>query len=51
MLGVDYTILTLTICRCPRTLVREIRYQGNLVGSPYQTTVSNRTAASMTASS
>jgi hypothetical protein len=41
MLGVDYTILTPDNQPVSATLVREIRYQGNLVGSPYQTTVSN----------
>ena len=41
MLGMDYTILTPDNKPVPATLVREIRYQGNLVGSPYQTTVSN----------
>jgi hypothetical protein len=40
-LGVDYTILTPDNQPVSATLVREIRYQGNLVGSPYQTTVSN----------
>jgi len=41
MLGVDYTILTPENVPVSATLVREIRYQGNLVGSPYQTTVTN----------
>ena len=41
MLGVDYTILTPENAPVSATLVREIRYQGNLVGSPYQTTVTN----------
>ena len=41
MLGVDYTILTPDNMPVSATLVREIRYQGNLVGSPYQTTVTN----------
>jgi len=41
MLGVDYTILTPENVPVSATLVREIRYQGSLVGSPYQTTVSN----------
>jgi uncharacterized membrane protein len=41
MLGMDYTILTPDNMPVSATLVREIRYQGNLVGSPYQTTVSN----------
>ncbi len=41
MLGVDYTILTPDNMPVSATLVREIRYQGNLLGSPYQTTVTN----------
>jgi len=41
MLGVDYTILTPDNQPVSANLVREIRYQGNLVGSPYQTTVTN----------
>jgi hypothetical protein len=41
MLGVDYTILTPDNMPVSATLVREIRYQGNPVGSPYQTTVTN----------
>jgi len=41
MLGVDYTILTPDNMPVSATLVREIRYQGSLVGSPYQTTVTN----------
>ena len=41
MLGVDYTILTPDNAPVSATLVREVRYGGNLVGSPYQTTVSN----------
>jgi len=40
-LGVDYTILTPDNQPVSANLVREIRYQGNLVGSPYQTTVTN----------
>ena len=40
-LGVNYTILTPDNTPVSATLVREIRYQGNLVGSPYQTTVTN----------
>ena len=40
-LGVDYTILTPDNTPVSATLVREIRYQGSLVGSPYQTTVTN----------
>jgi hypothetical protein len=41
MLGMDYTILTPDNMPVSATLVREIRYQGSLVGSPYQTTVTN----------
>jgi hypothetical protein len=41
MLGVDYTILTPDNAPVSATLVREIRYQGSPVGSPYQTTVTN----------
>jgi hypothetical protein len=41
MLGVNYTILTPENVPVSATLVREIRYQGSLVGSPYQTTVTN----------
>ena len=41
VLGVDYTILTPDNVPVSATLVREIRYQGNPVGSPYQTTVTN----------
>ena len=40
-LGVDYTILTPDNQPVSANLVREIRYHGNLVGSPYQTTVTN----------
>ncbi len=40
-LGMNYTILTPDNQPVSVTLVREIRYQGNLVGSPYQTTVTN----------
>jgi hypothetical protein len=40
-LGMNYTILTPDNQPVSATLVREIRYGGNLVGSPYQTTVSN----------
>ena len=40
-LGMNYTILTPDNAPVSVTLVREIRYQGNLVGSPYQTTVTN----------
>jgi predicted small secreted protein len=41
MLGMDYTILTPENMPVSATLVREIRYGGSLVGSPYQTTVTN----------
>jgi len=41
MLGVDYTILTPENMPVSATLVREMRYQGSPVGSPYQTTVTN----------
>jgi hypothetical protein len=41
LLGANYTILTPDNMPVSATLVREIRYQGNLVGSPYQTTVTN----------
>ena len=37
----DYTILTPDNTPVSANLVREIRYQGNPVGSPYQTTVTN----------
>jgi hypothetical protein len=40
-LGMNYTILTPNNAPVSVTLVREIRYGGNPVGSPYQTTVSN----------
>jgi hypothetical protein len=40
-LGMNYTILTPANSPVSVSLVREIRYNGNLVGSPYQTTVSN----------
>ena len=40
-LGVDYTILTPDNQPVSATLEREIRYQGNLVGSPHRTTVTN----------
>ena len=40
-LGMNYTILTPDNQPVSATLVREIRYQGNLLGSPYQTTVTN----------
>ncbi len=41
LLTADYTILTPENVPVSATLVREIRYGGNLVGSPYQTTVTN----------
>jgi len=41
MLGVDYTILTPENVPVSATLVREIWYNGSLVGSPYETTVTN----------
>ena len=41
MLGVDYTILTPENVPVSAILVREIRYNGSLVGSPYETTVTN----------
>ncbi len=40
-LGMTYTILTPANTPVSVTLVREVRYQGQMVGSPYQTTVSN----------
>jgi hypothetical protein len=40
-LGMDYTILTPSNQMVPVTLVREVRYQGRTIGSPYQTTVNN----------
>ena len=40
-LGVNYTILTPDNTPVSANLVREVRYQGNMVGSPYQTTVTN----------
>jgi len=40
-LSVSYTLLTPDNVPVSVTLVREIRYAGNLVGQPYQTTVSN----------
>ena len=40
-LSVNYTILTPDNVPVSVTLVREIRYGGNLLGQPYQTTVSN----------
>jgi hypothetical protein len=41
MLSTDYTILTPDNAPVSATLVREIRYGGSLLGSPYQTTVTN----------
>ena len=40
-LGMNYTILTPDNAPASVTLVREIRYGGSPVGSPYQTTVTN----------
>jgi hypothetical protein len=40
-LSADYTILTPGNMPVNATLVREIRYQGSMVGSPYQTQVTN----------
>jgi hypothetical protein len=40
-LGADYTILTPDNMPVSATLTREIRYGGNLLGSPYQTAVTN----------
>lgn len=40
-LGMNYTILTPDNAPTSVTLVREIRYGGSPVGSPYQTTVTN----------
>ncbi len=40
-LWVAYTILTLSNTPVSMTLTREVRYGGNLLGQPYQTTVSN----------
>ncbi len=40
-LGIDYTILTPSEAPVSLNLVREVRYQGQLLGQPYQTTVSN----------
>jgi hypothetical protein len=40
-LGMNYTILTPANSPVSVTLVREIRYGGSPVGSPYQTTVTN----------
>jgi hypothetical protein len=40
-LGMNYTILTPSNTPISVTLVREMRLNGSMVGSPYQTTVSN----------
>ena len=40
-LGMTYTILTPSNLPVSVTLVREVRYNGQLLGQPYQTTVSN----------
>jgi hypothetical protein len=40
-LGMTYTILTPANAPVSVTLVREVRFNGQMVGSPYQTTVSN----------
>lgn len=40
-LGMQYTILTPSNAPVSVTLVREVRYNGQLLGQPYQTTVSN----------
>ena len=40
-LGMQYTMLTPAGEPASLTLVREVRYQGQLVGQPYQTTVSS----------
>ncbi|MCX5892163.1 MAG: hypothetical protein NTW80_04180 [Deltaproteobacteria bacterium] len=40
-LGMQYTILTPDNAPASLTLVREVRYQGQLLGQPYQTTVTN----------
>lgn len=40
-LGMNYTILTPSNTSVAITLQREVRYNGQLVGSPYQTTVTN----------
>ncbi|MEJ2671916.1 MAG: hypothetical protein P8168_06910 [Deltaproteobacteria bacterium] len=40
-LGMTYTILTPANATMPVTLVREVQYNGQMLGSPYQTTVSN----------
>jgi hypothetical protein len=40
-LGMNYTILTPSNSPVALTLQREVRYNGQLVGQPYQTTVTN----------
>jgi len=40
-LGMQYTILTPSNTPVSVTLIREVRYNGQLLGQPYQTTVSN----------
>ena len=40
-LGMNYTILTPSNTPVSLTLQREVRYNGQLVGQPYQTTVNN----------
>jgi predicted small secreted protein len=40
-LGMTYTILTPSNVPVSVTLVREVRYNGQLLGQPYQTTVNN----------
>jgi hypothetical protein len=40
-LGMTYTILTPENAPAQVTLVREVRYQGQVIGPPYQTNVSN----------
>jgi len=40
-LGMNYTILTPANAPVSVTLMREVRYNGQTVGSPYQTTVTN----------
>jgi hypothetical protein len=40
-LGMDYTILSPDNSPVSVTLMREVRYNGRLVGSPYQATVTN----------
>jgi hypothetical protein len=40
-LGLDYTILSPDNAPVSVTLMREVRYNGRLVGSPYQATVTN----------